>query len=121
MTVGLRIIFASAEAAPFAKVGGLADVVGSLPQALQSLGNEVAVALPLYGTIDRAKWGINGGAPLAVPFASATANVTVHEVARDGVRFFFVDEPTYLGRPKVYGDPDDARRFALFCSSVSEL
>ena len=115
----MRILFASAEVAPFAKVGGLADVVGSLPQALRALGHEVSVALPLYGTIDRAKWGIAGGAPLTVPFAGSTLDVTVRELLRDDVRYLFFDEPKYLGRPKVYGETDDVQRFALFCSAVS--
>ena len=116
----MKILFASAEVAPFAKVGGLADVVGSLPQALHALGHEVAVALPLYGTIDRAKWGIGAGAAIAAPFGAATLNVTVRDVVRDGVRYLFMDEPTLLGRPKVYGEVDDVRRFALFCSAVRE-
>ncbi len=119
----LKLLFASAESAPYAKVGGLADVVGSLPQALTALGHEVAVALPLYGTIDRAKWGIDGASsrPLEVPFAGKDHTVTVREVARDGVRMLFLDEPVYLRRPKVYGEADDAKRFALFCRAVVEL
>jgi starch synthase len=48
----VRILILGAEAAPLAKVGGLADVVGSLPKALQALGHEVRVAIPGYGAID---------------------------------------------------------------------
>ena len=116
----MKILFASAEVAPFAKVGGLADVVGSLPQALSALGHDVAVALPLYGTIDRVRWGIGDGSAMAAPFDGGTVKVTVREIVRDGVRFLFMDEPRYLGRQKVYGEPDDVRRFALFCAAVRE-
>ena len=44
----MKILFAASEAAPFIKTGGLADVAGSLPQALAAAGNEVTVVLPLY-------------------------------------------------------------------------
>ena len=117
---GLKILVASAEAAPYAKVGGLADVVGSLPQALSELGHEVAVALPLYGTIDRAKWQIADGSALGVAFAGATHAITVRETARGGARMLFFDEPALFGRPKVYGEPDDAKRFAFFSRAVAE-
>src|SRR5579872_5081509 len=47
-----RVLMVSSEAAPLAKTGGLADVVGALPAALRSLGDEVAVVIPRYGSID---------------------------------------------------------------------
>ena len=47
----LHVAFASAEAAPFVKTGGLGDVAGSLPQALKAAGAEVVVLVPKYDTI----------------------------------------------------------------------
>ena len=121
MSVSLRILFVSAEAAPYAKVGGLADVAGSLPQALAELGHDVRLALPLHGTIDRARWAIAGPVrTLEVPFGTRSASVAVHEAERADVRVLFYDNPELLGRGKVYGEPDDARRFALFCRAVCE-
>ena len=53
----MHITFAAAEVAPYAKVGGLADVAGSLPQALAGLGHDVTVYLPAHRSIDPAKFG----------------------------------------------------------------
>ena len=54
----MKIMFVSAEVAPFSKVGGLADVVGSLPKVLEKMGHEVAIFTPLHGCIDQHKYGI---------------------------------------------------------------
>ena len=54
----LKVLLASAEVAPFSKVGGLADVVGELPPFLEKEGAEVAVYTPLYGCINEEKWEI---------------------------------------------------------------
>ena len=54
----MKIMFVSAEVAPFSKVGGLADVVGSLPKILEKMGHEVAIFTPLHGCINQEKFGI---------------------------------------------------------------
>jgi starch synthase len=117
--VGLRVAFAAAEAAPFAKVGGLADVAGSLPQVLAKLGTEVTLYVPLHGTIDRAKWGIpRKGPERSVEYGASHTRVAYPSIERDGVRVVFVDSKR-IGRDKVYGAPDDAKRYAFFCRSVA--
>ncbi len=54
----MNILFVSAEVAPFAKVGGLADVAGSLPKYIKKLGHDIKVVMPLYGCIDKGKYNI---------------------------------------------------------------
>ena len=115
----MQVAFAAAEAAPFAKVGGLADVAGSLPQALARLGTAVTLYLPLHGTIDRAKWGIPDGGPVrSVAYGASHARVAYPSVERDGVRVVFVAS-SRIGRETVYGAPDDAKRYAFFCRAVA--
>ena len=117
----MQIVFAAAEAAPYAKVGGLADVAGSLPQALAALGHDVTLYLPLHRTIDRAKFQITDRAPSrSVPYGKAKVRVSYPSVMRDGVRVVFVRNDQRIGRDKVYGEPDDAKRYAFFCRAVFE-
>ena len=114
----MRITFAAAEVAPYAKVGGLADVAGSLPQALAALGHDVSVYVPYHRTIDAAKFGIPGsGRTHSVPYGAAHARIEYPELVRERVRTIFV-RSFRIGRDKVYGFPDDAKRYALFCRAV---
>src|SRR5579859_2940521 len=56
--VRFKILMVAAEAVPFAKEGGVADVIGSLPKELAALGHEVCIFLPRYGSIDFSRWDI---------------------------------------------------------------
>jgi starch synthase len=117
----VQIVFAAAEAAPYAKVGGLADVAGSLPQALAALGHDVTLYLPLHRTIDRAKFQITDRAPSrSVPYGKTRLRVLYPSVVRDGVRVIFVRNDQRLGRDRIYGEADDAKRYAFFCRAVFE-
>jgi starch synthase len=117
----VRIVFAAAEVAPYAKVGGLADVAGSLPQALAALGHEVSVYLPLHRGIDRAKFAIpDAGTVRPVPYGRSTIRVAYPSVVRDRVRTIFVRNDLRIGREKVYGHADDAKRYATFARAVAE-
>lgn len=117
-----NILLAASEAAPFVKTGGLADVLGSLPQALARIGHKVSVVLPNF----------RGAAPLdAVPVwesmnASAGRNqftASILRSSRSGVDFYFVDIPYLFNREGIYsnkaGDfPDNHIRFAAFSQAV---
>jgi starch synthase len=91
------------EAAPFAKTGGLADVLGALPPALAAIGEQVAVVLPRYGsaTIPDAEriWDV-----MPVTAGPHTYRVAIDEVIDRDVRYLFVDCPPLYGRPGIYGE-----------------
>jgi starch synthase len=120
----MRILFAASEALPYAKTGGLADVIEALPRALVKLGHEAAVFLPLYrgvkaASINLASMTIPQGTRLRFP---AIANGGLHR----GVRYFFLDDPFYFDREGLYGDknreyPDNAERFTEFSRATIEL
>jgi starch synthase len=112
----LKVLFTSAEATPYAKVGGLADVVGSLPQGLGRLGVDARVILPYYGFIDAAKYQI---VPLfSFPFSrrNGVTNVQVFTATNEGVTFYLVRGlPFFGGEMTVYSDWDwDVPRFIFF-------
>src|SRR5207244_1776065 len=113
--------FAAAEVAPYAKVGGLADVAGSVPQALGSLVHDVTVYMPYHRSIDAQKFGrpTAGARTHSIPYGAARARIEYPEISRDGVRTVFV-RSVRIGRDKVYGYDDDAKRYALFCRAVVE-
>jgi starch synthase len=112
-----RILMVASEAAPFVKTGGLADVLGSLPEALVKHGDEVAVVLPRYraALIDSFE-RIWHRMPLHVGPHAFT--VAIDQVIRQGVRYLFVDCPPLYDRPGIYNEhnvdyPDNHIRFAL--------
>jgi starch synthase len=124
----MHIVFAASECVPFAKTGGLADVVGALPPELVKLGHQVTVYLPFYPRVRRQ---IEGDpryaiASLTIPFQyyNRFAGI-VDGGVRDGVQFYFVDCPELFDRPELYGSngidyPDNAERFGLYCRAVIE-
>lgn len=117
----MNILFASSEVAPFIKTGGLADVAGSLPQALAKLGHDVRVILPLYEKIGQ-EWReqMNYLMNFHVHLAWRTPYCGIFELQRDGVTYYFVDNEYYFKRWDVYGHYDDAERYAFFSRAVIE-
>lgn len=117
----LNVLFLSAEAVPFAKVGGLADVAGALPKALRSLGHDVRLMIPRYGSISSEEFSFEKiGKPCPVPCGPGEEQVhLVHTTTKDGVPVYLVwDEKYFYARERVYGFDDDPQRFALFGRAV---
>jgi starch synthase len=115
----MRILMIASEAAPFAKTGGLADVVGALPRALVRSGHECDVIIPRYSGIAAGEWT----AQLPVALGGISADVNLYSVVRDGVRTLFVDHPRYFDREYLYGAighdyADNPERFAFFSQAA---
>ena len=117
----MNILFASSEVAPFIKSGGLADVAGSLPQALAKMGHDVRVILPLYERIGQ-QWRdqMTYLQCFHVHLAWRTPYCGLFELKKDGVTYYFVDNEYYFKRYDIYGHYDDAERFAFFSRAVIE-
>ena len=108
----MNILMVASEATPFAKTGGLADVIGALPAALEDRGERVAVVLPayrenVYPTVPREAYN-----RLWIPLGAGFA-VQITQVAERGVTFFFVNCPPLFDRDGIYGHSDDYLRFAV--------
>lgn len=114
----MKILFASAEAYPLAKVGGLGDVAGSLPKALTALGHDVRLVLPRYGMIKEVKDDLGS---FSVPIGGGRLEARLKTSAIDGVRVYLIDHPPLFDRPKVYEYDDDGKRFAFFGKAVLDL
>jgi starch synthase len=112
----IKVLMVASEATPFAKTGGLADVVGSLPGALRSFDCEAAVLIPRYRAINL------GSArriydSLPVWLGGVQHQTSLYQ-AGDAPPFYFLDAPTLYDRDGLYGDsdgdyPDNAVRFAV--------
>lgn len=123
----MHIVFAASECTPWAKTGGLADVVGALPKALAALGHKVEVFLPYYRQVAKQV----PDAPLVVPsitipFEYYNRFVRVLDGGKiEGVQHYFLDNPEMFDRENFYATPsgdygDNAERFGLFSRAVIE-
>jgi starch synthase len=122
----MRIVFLSSEMSPLAKVGGLADVVGSLPRALQRRGHEVSVILPAYGPVLQGQARIE---PVTLEVEASlrgeAVRGTVLRTAVDGVPVYLLDQFRLFRRNGIYGEggrdyPDNAERFGWFSAAALE-
>ncbi len=124
----LNIVMVTPECYPFAKTGGLADVLGALPKALKKLGHNVIVVMPKYSAIDSNKFGIK---PLLSPMGVWMGGVeewcSVHTCEDDGVPVYFIEHNIYFDRNGFYHDPDlndfydNPRRFGFLSRAALQL
>ena len=117
----MKVCFIAAEAAPFVKVGGLGDVIGSLPKSLREFGVDARVILPLYSSIDRERFGLKYKAYQFVDLGWRHSYCGIFETEVDGVPCYFVDNEQYFNRDSIYGQIDDGERFAFFSKAALEI
>lgn len=120
--MGMKVLYVASEVVPFAKTGGLADVAGSLPQALKEENVDIRVIMPKFGKIDpkytNAMEHVYDG-ELDVAWRKKYVGLDKYE--KDGITYYFVDNQEYFGREGFYGYDDDAERFSFFCRAVLNL
>jgi len=115
----VKVLFLAAEATPFTKVGGLADVAGALPKALRRLGVDVRVVIPRYGALQDTGYDFRRVGSLAVPIGSGEEHALLLETNADGVPIYLLWNDQYFSnRERVYGFNDDPQRFTFFSRGI---
>jgi starch synthase len=128
MPLPLKIVMISSEVVPYAKTGGLADVVGALPQTLRSMGHEVIVVMPRYGSIDARKFGLHRQwDSMGVWMGNMQEWCAVDVADNAGVPTYFIESNKYFERPGLYHDEqfndyqDNPLRFAFLTRAGLQL
>lgn len=117
----MKILYAASEALPFIRSGGLGDVAGSLPGALNGLKNDCRVILPLYeGISAEYRQTMKFLGVTYVDLAWRRQYCGVYESQANGVTYYFIDNEYYFKRKGLYGHFDDGERFAFFAKAVLE-
>ncbi|WP_425059567.1 Glycogen synthase [Sporomusa carbonis] len=115
----IKVLFVASEAAPFAKTGGLGEVIGSLPKELKKQGVDVRVILPKYSSITAEFTAqMTKKAALTVPVGWRRQYCGLYELEYQGITWYFIDNEYYFKRENLYGYYDEAERFAYFCRAV---
>ncbi len=118
----MKVLYVSSEALPFAASGGLADVAGSLPQALRRRKVAARVVMPLYGTIsDEMRASMKFITNIMVPVSWRRQYCGIFEAKAGGVIYYLIDNEYYFKRNTLYGHYDDGERFAFFSRAVLEI
>lgn len=116
-----NILMLSSEVAPFAKSGGLGDVLGSLPESLSGLGHDVRVIMPKYGCIPE-KWTsqMEYLFYIYVPVGWRNKYCGVFKIEKNNTTYYFIDNEYYFGDNCIYRW-DDLERFAFFAKAGLEI
>jgi starch synthase len=118
----LKVLVATAELAPFAKIGGVADVAAALSKELSKAGHDVRVVLPRYGQIDIGKNDLRPVVTgLQVPLGAQKLEATIYEGRLGEMVVYFVDCPALYDREGIVGFGDDDARSVFFSRALLEM
>lgn len=127
----MHIVFVTSEMVPFAKTGGLADVLGALPREIASLGHDVKVIMPRYSILDAKDFTLKKAmdsfeVPLGAEKEKAQVKSCMVPAGNGSVEVFFVEHSSFFDRDGLYGTslgdyPDNDKRFIFFSKAVIEI
>jgi starch synthase len=117
----LKVLFVASECTPFAKTGGLGDVIESLPIALRERKIDARVIIPKYSNIPAEyKKEMVHKKTFTVPVSWRQEYGGLEVLKHEGITYYFLDNEKYFKRDGFYGYFDEAERFAYFCRGVLE-
>jgi len=111
----MKVVMCASEVVPFAKTGGLADVAGALPLALEEEGQEVIIVMPLYKAVQNLKLKIK----------NLKEDISYKKIG-ENIKVYFIKKDDYFNRDGLYGDKtgdykDNLDRFSFYCKRTLEL
>ncbi len=118
----MKVLYATSEAAPFLKTGGLGDVLGALPKAVAEEGIEASVIMPLYSDIPhtlKSQMEFIDNFYVTISWRKTYCGVFRSKVGK--VTYYFIDNEQYFSRQQIYGEYDDSERFAFFSKAVLDV
>jgi starch synthase len=120
----MKILYTASEVLPFSSSGGLADVMGSLPQALKRLypDCDVRVVSPLYSSVKSGyREQMKKECEFKIRLSWREQYCGIYSLVSNGVTYYFIDNEYYFKRGSLYGNYDDGERFAFFSMAVLDL
>jgi len=120
----MKILYVTSEANPYAASGGLGDVLGALPitVAEDNPDTEVGVVLPLYNTMkEEYRSKLSKVCDISFKYSWRDSGASVYSIKNGKVTYYFVENHYYFDRGRLYGEFDDAERFAFFSLATVEF
>ncbi len=118
LTTRIKVLMAAAEASPFAKVGGLADVVGSLPPALKEMGVDIRIIMPKYGLINKKRYKLKKVLS-DIKINHLKVNIWETKINKK-IKVYFLENRKYFSRSDVYWG-NNSKRFLFFSLAVLKI